>query len=44
VVALLAAQAAILSVQIDALARMQFHVTLGSLGVFTGAIAERTFH
>jgi hypothetical protein len=39
-VALLAAQAAILSVQIDALARMQFHVTLSSLVVFTSTIAE----
>jgi hypothetical protein len=40
VVALLAAQTAIPSVMVDTLARMGFHVTLSSLGIFTRTIAE----
>jgi hypothetical protein len=40
VVALLAAQTAIASVLIDTLARMGFHVTFSSLGIFPRTIAE----
>jgi hypothetical protein len=38
--AFLAAQTAILSVLIDTVARMGFHITLSSLGIFTRTIAE----
>jgi hypothetical protein len=38
--AFLAAQTAILSVLIDTLARMGFHITLSSLGIFTCTVAE----
>ena len=44
VVTLLAAQAAIFSVQIDALARMQFHVAVSSLAIFSCSITKWTFH
>jgi hypothetical protein len=40
VVAFLAAQTAILSVLIGTQARMEFHITLSSLGIFTRTIAE----
>ena len=40
VVALLAAQTAVPSVLTNTLARMGFHVTLSSLGVFTRTVAE----
>jgi hypothetical protein len=39
-VAFLAAQPAILSVLIGTQARMGFHITLSSLGIFTRTIAE----
>jgi hypothetical protein len=38
--ALLATYTAIPSVLVEALARMEFHITLSSLGIFTRAIAE----
>jgi hypothetical protein len=38
--ALLAAQAAVLSIQVYALAWMQFHITLSGFGIFTSTITE----
>jgi hypothetical protein len=40
-VALLATQTAIPSILVDAQARMGFHITLGSLGIFARTVAER---
>jgi hypothetical protein len=39
-VALLATYTAIPSVLVNALTRVEFHITLSSLGIFTRAVAE----